>query len=116
MANLNINCYDITDELTIEEATKGTSYVIQIPFKVYKLLKVIDNKLYVIVDIDSLDESFIKLSYVPALHDVKYIDNSLNDYFDLYEYLGTYDVPTFDKFVFLFARELTEKEVEIINS
>lgn len=110
--NLNINCYNLTDQLDRDEAIKGTSFIIQIPFRAYKLLKVIDNNLYVIVDIDSMEQSYIQLTFIPPGWDIKYIDNNLNDDPYQYEYLGQYNT---EDFVFLFGRVLSDKETKEIE-
>lgn len=109
--NLNVNCYDLTDQLNQDESVRGTSFIIQIPFKAYKLLKVIDNNLYVVVDIDSLDQSYVQLSFIPAGWDIKYIDNILNNNPNLYDFLGEYKLHNESEFVFLFGRCLTDNEI-----
>lgn len=110
--NLNINCYSIEDQLTDEEFIKGITFVVQIPFKVFRLLKVVDNNLYVVVDIDSLEQSYIQLSFIPADRDIKYIDNDLNSEPLLYTFLGECRLTDKPDVVFLFARVLTEKYVQ----
>ena len=112
--NLNINCYDITNQLSKEELRKGTSFIIQIPFKAYKLLKVKDNYLYVMVDIDSLEQSYVQLSFIPDTFDIKYIDPIMNNNPEFYYYLGQYDFN--DGFLFLFARVLTKQEIKEIEN
>ena len=111
--NLNINCYSLADQLDIDEAIKGTSFIIQIPFRAYKLLKVIDNNLYVIVDIDSMEQSYIQLTFIPPGWDIKYIDPKLNDCPDSYDYLGQYDT---EEFVFLFGRILSDIELRRLKN
>lgn len=113
--NLNINCYDLSNELSKEESIRGTSFIIQLPFKVFKLLKVIDTNFYAIVDIDSLDQSYVQLSFIPAGWDVKYIDEKLNEEPSIYNFLGEYQIEN-NEFIFLFGRVLSEEEVRsLIN-
>ena len=114
--NLNINCYDLSNELSKEESIKGTSFIVQLPFKVYKLLKVIGTNFYTAVDIDSLDQSYVQLSFIPAGWDIKYIDIKLNEEPSIYTFLGEYELDNSNEFVFLFARVLSEEEVRSIEN
>lgn len=114
--NLNINCYDLSGELNKEESIKGTSFIIQLPFKVYRLLKVIGTNFYTAVDIDSLDQSYVQLSFIPAGWDIRDIDPVLNDDPNVYSFLGEYKINHSNEFVFVFARVLTEKEVRILEN
>ena len=112
--NLNINCYNFENQLDKEESIKGATYAILLPAKILKLLKIVNNNLYCVVDLDSIEKSFVQFSYIPPNHDIKYIDKKLNDEFNSYQFLGEYEVDN-GEFVFLFGRVLTEKEIKEID-
>lgn len=113
--NLNINCYDLSDELSNTETTQGASFILQLPNKVFSFVKIKNNKLYVVVDIDSLEQTYIQISFIPAERDIKYIDEILNSRPELYQCLGEYEIDN-TECIFVFSRILSDMEVTKITN